>query len=80
MPGDLHLRWFLKLGFRSVGDNAVTPMRAKAGKPQMVGMRLELPYFPCPNKLAGVDKIQNCLSVRFFVHWTEVHEVSLNGI
>ena len=49
---DLRLRCFLKLGFRSVGDNAVTLTRAKAGKPQMVGMRLALPYFPCPNTLA----------------------------
>ena len=41
------------LGFRSVGDNAITPTRAKAGKPWMVGMRLALPYFPCPNMLGS---------------------------
>ena len=70
---DLCLRWFLKLGFRSVGDNAVTPMRAKAGKPRMVGVRLALPYFPCPNTLAAVDRIQNFHSVRFFVHRDQVN-------
>ena len=80
LPGDLRLRSFLELGFRSVGDNAVTPTRAKAGKPQMVGMQLALPYFPCLNTLAGVNRIQNCRSVRFFAHRAQVHQVSLNGI
>ena len=56
------------------------PMRAKIGKPCTVGMRLEFPYFPCPNMLAGVDKIQNCRNVTFFAHKAEVHQVSLNDI
>ena len=43
------------------------PMRAKLGKPWMVGLRLELPYFPFPKTLARVDYIQNCCSVAFFV-------------
>ena len=80
LPGDLRLQSFLELGFRSVGDNAFTPTRAKAGKPWMVVVRLALPYLPCPNTLAGVDRIQNCRSVRFFAHRAQVHQVSLNGI
>ena len=80
LPDDLRLRSFLELGFRLVGDNAVMPTRAKAGKPWMMGMRLALPYFPCPNTLEGVDKIQNCSSARFFAHRAQVHQVSLNGI
>ena len=79
-PGALRLRSFLELGFRLVGNNAVMPTRAKAGKPWMVGVCLALPYFPCPNTLAGVDRIQNFRSVMFFVHRAQVHQVSLNGI
>ena len=66
LPSDLRLRSFLELGFCSIGDNAVTPTRAKFINPRMVGMQLALPYFPCPNMLAGVDEIQNCCSVNFF--------------
>ena len=80
LPSDLLLQWFLKLGFRSVGDNVVTPMRAKAGNPWMVGVRLAFPYFPCPNTQSGVDRIQNCRSVRIFAHRAQVHQVSLNDI
>ena len=79
-PSDLHLRWFLKLWFCLVGDNAVTPTRAKVGKPRTVWMQLALPYFPCPNTLAGVEGIHNCRSVRFFAHQAQVHQVSLNDI
>ena len=49
-------------------------------KPRMVGIRLAFPYFPCPNMLAGVDRIQNFRSMRFFAHRAQVHHVSLNGI
>ena len=77
---DLHLRQFLKLGFCSVGENAITPMRAKVGKPWTVGMRLMLPYFSCPNMLAGVEGIKNCGSMTFFAHREQVHQVSLNSI
>ena len=57
-----------------------TPMRDKIEKPQKVRILLAFPYFPCPNTLAGVDRIENCRSVRFFAHLAQVHEVSLNGI
>ena len=69
-----------ELGFRSVGDNVVTPMRDKLGNPWMVGMQLELSYFPFPNIVRGVDGIQNCGFVRLFAHRTQVYQVSLNSI
>ena len=56
------------------------PMRDKIGKSCTVVLWLELPYFPCPNMLSRVDRIQNCGSVRFFVHRAQVHQVSLNDI
>ena len=42
------------------------PMRAKLGKPWMVGLRLALPYGPFPNTLAGVDRIKNRLAMWVF--------------
>ena len=56
------------------------PTRAKIGKPQMVGMRFTLPYFPCPKMLLGFEGIQNYGFVMFFAHRAQVHQMSLNDM
>ena len=48
LPDDLCLRWFLKLGFRSIGDNAFHANEGQNLKAINDGDAVEVSIFPIP--------------------------------